>query len=422
MPEATEDSGTTGENGGTAVTGSDGDGRRSILCPRCLYEFDWDADPTLYERTAGDLYTAIPAGGDQPELLRKDRELDAWKKCPTQPRDGEKPHYLPVGYGGHGRPMVVGFVGTIETGKSHLLATMVKEIGRGALEALGAKTDPLDYDIHDEYVAEYVNPLFETGRSIPPNQRLRDAAEATFRDAFLVTYGSVTRPVAFFDVSGEDLALKRARSNDFMLAVDALIFVVDWNPGRLRRVESRPVSDEPVGGDGPERVGPTIVDDPAITRVVRRLQHQDRGRAVPAAMAITKCDELRFTDPVMRWLRRPGLSAFRPVSDPDLNLLWRESRDAYAFLYEREMHSWLRPYSVFAQTTLHFVSATGSAGVDEENEFGEPIKRFVRGVLPQRVLDPLVAVLAMSGMFGPAAQRVGIWPYPPEAGRQGSPL
>jgi hypothetical protein len=392
------------------------------LCPTCLREFDWDADPTLYERAAGDVYTPIPAAGDLPELLRKDRELDAWKKCPTQPRDGEKPHYLPVGYGQHGRPMVVAFVGALETGKSHLLATMVKEIGRGALEALGARTDPLDHDVHDEYVATYVNPLFETCRSIPPNPRLRDAAEATFRDAFLVTYGPVTRPVAFFDISGEDLALKRARSNDFMLAVDALIFVIDPNPGRRRRSGPDPAADETVGDDGPDRVGSTLLGDQAITRVVRRLQHHERGRSVPAAMAITKCDEQRFTEPVMRWLRRPGLSAFRPVTDPDLNLLWRESRDAYAFLYDREMHPWLRPYSVFAQTTLHFVSATGSAGVDEQDEFGTPTTRFLRGVVPQRVLDPLVAVLAMSGMFGPAAQRVGVWPYPPEDGRDGRPL
>jgi hypothetical protein len=403
------------------VTGNNGDGRRGILCPTCLREFDWDADPTLYERAGGDVYTPIPTAGDLPERLRKDRELDAWKKCPTPPHDGKNPHYLPVGYGQHGRPMVIAFVGALETGKSHLLATMVREIERGALEALGARADPLDNDKHVEYVANFVNPLFETGLSIQPTRRLRDEAEATFRDAFLITYGPATRPVAFFDVSGEDLALKRARSNDFILAVDALIFVIDPNPGRLRRAEPDPVPDKP-GGGGPGRAGAPILGDSAITRAVRRLQHQDRGRAVPAAMAITKCDELRFTDPVMRWLRRPGLSAFRPVSDPDLSLLWRESRDAYAFLYEREMQLWLRPYSVFAQTTLHFVSATGSAGVDELTEFGRPIKRFVRGVEPQRVLDPLVAVLAMSGMFGPAAQGVGVWPYPPDAGRDGSPL
>jgi hypothetical protein len=403
------------------MTETPGENKRRILCPTCLNEFDWDADSTLYERVEG-VYSPIKAADDEPARLRRDRELDAWKRCPTAPNEGEQPHYLPVGYGRHGPPMVIGFVGNVNTGKSHLLATMVKEIARGGLEAVGARAEPLDNDEHDDFLGSYVNPLFETGRYVPPNPRLGDA-ETMFRDAFLITHGSSVRPVAFFDVSGEDLRLRHARSTHFMLAVDALVFVVDWDPQRLVR-EAEQALDEYTGAGarraGPKRVGPTVLGDPAIELALRRLKIQDYGRDLPVAIAITKSDELRFTEPVMKWLRRPGLSAFRPATDPDLNLIWQESRDAYAFLHNREMSPWLLPYATFRRATLHFVSATGSASEPAEDEFGVPIERFVRGVRPQRILDPLVALLAMSGMFGTAAARVGSWPHPPEPSRHWS--
>ncbi|MEU6264435.1 hypothetical protein [Saccharopolyspora shandongensis] len=54
-----------------------------------------------------------------------------------------------------------------------------------------------------------------------------------------------------------------------------------------------------------------------------------------------------------------------------------------------------------ASCTLHFVSASGS-----EAEPGE--ERFARGFEPVRVLEPLVAILAMAGMIGgEPAGRVG---------------
>jgi hypothetical protein len=171
-----------------------------------------------------------------------------------------------------------------------------------------------------------------------------------------------------------------------------------------------------------ERPGSDPHQDAAVTWAIRRLQNQETERRenheperpVPVAIVINKCDEVRFEDPVLRWLRRPPLSAFRTVRMPDRPLLWQESRDAYAFLFQRGMHAWLRPYAAFRQATLHFVSATGTQGVPGTDEFGTEFVDFSRGVRPKRVLDPLVSILAMSGMFGPAARRIGIWPSPPE--------
>ncbi|MDT3443538.1 MULTISPECIES: TRAFAC clade GTPase domain-containing protein [unclassified Pseudofrankia] len=368
-----------------------------VLCPTCLHEFDWNADPTLYERTKGRQFIPIFQLDGEPERVLRDRQLGAWKKCAAPLRESENPHFLPARYGQYGRPLVVAFVGGSNAGKSHLLAAMVREIERGALDAIGARADALDHEEHDNYVATFVDPLFRYNRAIESTTPERNAP-AEFLDGFVVTHGSVTRPVVFFDVSGEVLASGRDLGNQFLLAIDAMIVVADWDRTRVGREDIHA----------------------AVSWTLRRLQNQDgRRHDLPVAIAINKCDEVRFEDPVMRWLRRPQLAAFRQARNPDRQLLWQESRDAYAYLFQRDMGKWLEPYSVFRQVTMHFVSATGSQGVGAEDQFGTPYVRFVNGVRPKRVLDPLVSVLAMSGLFGPAGLQVGVWPEPPRTAQGG---
>ena len=76
-----------------------------------------------------------------------------------------------------------------------------------------------------------------------------------------------------------------------------------------------------------------------------------------------------------------------------------ESRDLYAFLYQNDATSWLAPFKSFSRCTLHAVSATGGSPVD---------MKYHRGLRPRRVLEPLLAILAMKGMIDrPGADRVG---------------
>ncbi len=99
---------------------------------------------------------------------------------------------------------------------------------------------------------------------------------------------------------------------------------------------------------------------------------------------------------------------------PDLAAIWAESADAFAFLHQNHAQAWLRPYSLFSKATLHFVSATGSEAVElisprkgDPNAPAVGVRKFARGVRPKRVLDPLAAILAMSGMLGDEARTVG---------------
>jgi hypothetical protein len=83
-----------------------------------------------------------------------------------------------------------------------------------------------------------------------------------------------------------------------------------------------------------------------------------------------------------------------------------ESRDVFAYLSHAGAAAALQPFETFDRCTLHFVSASGADAVPVPNE--APRKHFPRGVRPTRVLEPLIAILAMTGMIpGHEADKVG---------------
>ena len=80
----------------------------------------------------------------------------------------------------------------------------------------------------------------------------------------------------------------------------------------------------------------------------------------------------------------------------------RESADVYAFLDARNALAMAEPYEVCDKATLHVASPTGGADTGEGGV-------YPRGVTPRRVLRPLVAMLAMTGVLtGPEAEKVGV--------------
>ena len=105
---------------------------------------------------------------------------------------------------------------------------------------------------------------------------------------------------------------------------------------------------------------------------------------------------VRFEDPVAFWLRSDSKAL-------DAAEFVRESADVYAFLDSMgAIPRGPRPYQECAKATLHVASPTGGAAL-EGDEGG------VSAVMPRRVLRPLVAMLAMTGVLtGAEAERVGI--------------
>ncbi|AQZ65201.1 unnamed protein product [[Actinomadura] parvosata subsp. kistnae] len=325
-----------------------------ILCPICLHEFAWSEDE-LYERT--------PAGQYQPLHLdsvsgprREDLLRAAHVRCPAPLSDPGLEHHLPYTYVRHGRPLVIGLVGGPETGKTHLLASMIGAIEQGGLRPYGLTTDAVDIERHAEYVNSYVRPLLVERVAL---NRTTHRATAEPVDALLVNDGQHTTAVAFFDIAGELLRSATHEATRFVPAIGGLLFVIDAATKSAR------------------------MGDESFRAVLDRLPKTGGRLDIPAAIAVTKSDAVRFQAPVDTWL-------YAEPDRLDPAAVLRESRDVYAYLHRRGAQAWLSPYDKCRKCTLHFVSATGAAATEG---------RYRRGVRPRRVLEPLISLFAMTGVL-----------------------
>lgn len=353
----------------TPRTSSEAD--QVVICPICLYEFeDWDTqqywrwDPALEDYVE----LLVPPGLNQNQHERLVR--GAYVRCPAPHADMKSEHYLPVNYGRFGPPVLLGFIGLTKSGKSHLLASMVGAIQHGELQDYGMASRPIDHALHHRFMEGWVNPLFNHSKVLPGTQE----GIVTFTDAFLISHeNGRERPVALFDVAGGDLA-RLDETKQFLEIANGLFFVID-----------------------PEHMQASRLGDETFSNVLNVVEDKNRSRQVSAAIVVNKADKIRFDEPVTRWLRSD-----RHMLDPAEFLL--ESADVYAYLHQNGASALAAPYRVCDKATLHLVSPTGGAG-DDKGEGGI----YPRGVTPRRVLRPLVAMLAMTGVLtGPEAERVGI--------------
>ncbi|KWT60996.1 hypothetical protein ADL21_15985 [Streptomyces albus subsp. albus] len=355
-----------------------GPGPRPVVCPYCLDPIAFDED-RLYVRDETSTFVRLDLTGEHNPLRRQDALREAFQICGNTA--GMPEHYLPAPYLTNGEPLTVAMVGSSRAGKTHLLASMIGEVERGALDAHGLKAVPLHTDSHRSYLDDRVLRL-RAGEMLAHTEQT-DFAE--FADGLLVSRGGTTRPVVFFDLSGEDLE-RTGRVTRFLAAVSAFIFVVD--PLRalplpyLDVVRDRTKQRTDDLGD---RSFGTVLD-----RVGRDGPYVDAA----AAIVVGKSDLIRFEPAVARWLTAPENAR------PSARALRAESRDVYAFLRHHGGPAWLKPFADCARCTLHFASATGG----QEDAGG-----FPQGVRPRRVLTPLLSVFAMCGLLpGADPQEVGL--------------
>ncbi len=349
-----------------------------VLCPVCLDYITWRETP-LYERMVREgKWREVSLDGINNPIKRADRRNTCYIKCPNPAKDTPE-HYLPVTYRDHGDPIVVGLIGSHKAGKTHLLATMIHEALDGGLDRYGVTVEPAD---------EIRHKAFQTGQieRLLSGLELHGTGEGitTFAEMLLVRSSNESRPLVFFDVAGEDFTShdggRRAR---FLLGVTALMFVED----PAQRVAA-------LRADG-EAKADINTGNQYFTAALRRIQALPHMRELPAAIVLTKSDQLRYQHPVDTWLRRDVPDEGVRAAD-----FLAESADVYAFLAQYGADSTIAVYDKFVKCTLHFVSATGAAA-----DGGS----YPRGVRPARVLQPLVALLAMIGVLdGAEARKVGI--------------
>ena len=350
-----------------------------VVCPICLGDVnDWNTQsPWEWDPVRG-VYRELEIPPGLTELQRAPHLRNAYVRCTARQgsagQPDEEPHFLPANYGRFGRPVVLGFVGLSMAGKSHLLSAMVAGIVAGDLrKGYQVSHDPLDHARHQMFLDSHVNPLLREDKVLPGT---READVLEFADAFLMNDESgQRRPVAFFDIAGGDLAsLQKKKATDFLYLADGLFFVVD-----------------------PERLTDRWVEDNTFSNVLNIIRERPRQDPVSASIVLTKADTLRFEEPVDRWLR------YEPEAEPlHATQFLRESADVYGYLESRNALALAAPYDKCAKATLHVASATGSSGSEKNTVYS-------RGVRPRRVMRPLAAMLAMTGVLtGPEAEKVGI--------------
>ncbi|MFI2606478.1 hypothetical protein [Kitasatospora sp. NPDC018619] len=343
----------------------------AVLCPSCLEPIRYDPTALYTPDAVQELRPYDPQAQPNPRLLA-DELRGAFQLCPGNGTVRE--HHIPVPYLRNGRPLTVAMVGQSNTGKSHLLTQMVAEIADDRLKPYGISWQSVNPQQHAGFLTNRVVPLRD-GRVLAHTAALGRDDTARFVESLLITDAAGrTRPLAFFDLAGEDL-LRTDALLRFLLGVDALIFVVDPTIAMplAQLDEIRTALGLHVNRDG----------DPAFATVLDRVPRTGPYLTVPSAVVVAKADLLRSEPPVDRWLGEPGHT---PLSRRRLR---EESRDVYALLDRHAGKAWLRPFDTALHCTLHVASATGGRQEDS---------RYPRGVRAQRVLEPLLSLFAMHGI------------------------
>lgn len=346
-----------------------GPGGATVMCPVCLADInDWDTQDYYRPNPvpdAADEWEKIEIPADLSAAQRSRYQYNAYVRCE---KGTQGPHHLPARYGQFGEPVLLGFVGLTESGKSHLLTSMIGRIE--ALSQYEITVAPLDPPMHKRFIDSAVEPLITKGVPVPGT---RDQ-ETAMRDAFIVRYrNGPERVVALFDVSGGDLA-DTGMGREFLWIADGLFFVID-----------------------PDHIARSKVGDVTFGNVLSIVRARDKPGPKGAAIILNKADKGRFEEPAARWLRS-GEGVLDPVD------FLRESADVYAYLQRNDALALAAPYeaAMCEKVTFHVASPTGGPKDLEENV-------YTRGVAPTRVLRPLLAMLAMTGVLtDPQAELIGV--------------
>lgn len=343
-------------------------------CPICMDSFAWPQNNVIwqYKQTEGE-YREIDLSDITDPAKRNNLRRHGYLPCPNPSQD-TPPHYLPATYHAYQQPLVVGLVGAPKSGKTHLLTAMIRAAHQGGLATHGIRVAPLDFRRHNQFRKSHIEP-FERGEKLFGT----DYGIIEYADTMLVSGPGGTRPVTFFDVAGEDLQNvdDQGRNGRFLIGAGALIFV-------------HALEDEATAGSSEYRV---------FSLALSRAEVSPDFTQLPATIVVTKADRLRYVPPADRWLRSSSQEGVL-----DAELMRAESRDVFAYLHHQQARTPLALFSTFNRCTLHFVSASGgdASGDDPKNE------KFERGIRPMRVLQPLIAILAMAGIItGPEAEKVG---------------
>lgn len=353
---------------------------RRVRCPICMDLIDWSLTEYIWMYEEGEQNPELSWISHLDPVRQQDLRQQGYQLCPN-PSSDTAAHYLPALYGSYGDPLVIGLIGTPGSGKTHVLTAMITAALAG-LGIPGVAASSMDFRRHELFRDRSIRPF---ARGIALGSTGTDVMD--YADILLVHGPGGARPVTFFDIAGENQVQASAggRAGRFLVGAGGLIFVH--------------ASDDSLD-TGVSGTALNAAFGPAIARV----RSVPGATKLPATIALAKSDRLRYVPPADRWMRRPM------ENELDAQRMREESRDVYAYLWSKGATSSLAPFEVFERCTLHFVSSSGGDAVLREgaDPKSPDAYEFPRGVRPARVLEPLIAILAMAGVIdGPEARKVG---------------
>ncbi|MFC7612883.1 hypothetical protein ACFQV2_03715 [Actinokineospora soli] len=242
-----------------------------VRCPICADEYRWPDEPEIAvfnEETQDYDFVNVAA---MPPDKRADLARGGYRLCPNPSQD-TPPHFLPATFADYGPPIVIGLVGAAHSGKTHLLTAMIRQAYLNGLSPYGVTVTALDFRRHENFRKQFVE-TFERGGELAGT----DVGVIEAADILLLRGPGGERPVAFFDVAGEDLESTNARNRAtrFLVGATAVIFVH--------------ASEDAI--DTGRSVAAS--ENQSFQLAVARL----RDRGLPAAIAVAKSDRLRFVPP-----------------------------------------------------------------------------------------------------------------------------
>jgi hypothetical protein len=276
--------------------------------------------------------------------------------------------------------VTIGLAGVRGAGKTHLIATMIREACyRQGMARPGFDEFSLEESSAMAYAKGYYDPLFQERQTLPGTERAA-AKDVRFRPMVIRARARGHRPfgILIHDVAGEVFAnpSERARYADFLIRADGLMFLVD--PSGFDVVRDNVMGVSYLGGSV---VAQSTVFNGCFDRIP-----PDRKQQVPLAVVLSKSDLAAAA--IQTQIGRPPTFAAPPPTSTyeewganlkivDLEVRW--------FLQWAGVFDILEAAAKFPQVSFHAAAPLGFQ--PDGLELGQAPD-------PRRVLDPLVTLLS----------------------------
>lgn len=368
----------------------------SLICPYCVQPID-----------PGTLRYRCPVQGDKPclEEFAGDGRM-AGAECPNGhglsylamcPHDGCR-NTLPARY--LDTPSrFIGLVGPTNSGKSTYLAVLVRELKRHVGEGFDITLVPADEWTGDRYIERY-QPLITKRRLVNPTQS-PERDPGTARPLIYLLTVTQTRSrfrgdrhrarsvnLVFFDSAGEDATKfdRMARYMRYLQRAAGVVFFID--PGTLPGAAADLIQGAEVEAPRLQELAQRVITNTTNQlRIAHHVRGDDEKVPVPAAVAVSKVDEIRPSlignSPLTRG---PGRHDGLDVTD----------RAAVHEYVRGLLHHWDWPIDKYVGTNYHTYGLFGfsALGAPPDDNAVAP-----GGLRPYRVLDPVLWFLSESRLL-----------------------